>query len=164
MSKACENRYKLCRENAGFTQEHAAELLHISVRTLSDYENGHAKVPDDVVDAMAGHYHSPLLAWWHLKNHSVLGKYLPEVSMPETIGDMAFQAILAQDDLAPTIEAVKNLAKQILVDGEWCADKMQDLSNTVEIWRQVKSKLLSAIIFAGQIIGEREERTGLNGN
>ncbi|MCL2223618.1 MAG: helix-turn-helix transcriptional regulator [Defluviitaleaceae bacterium] len=152
MSKACENRYKLCRENAGFTQEHAAGLLHISARTLSDYENGHSKVPDDVVDAMAEHYKCTALPFWHLKHHSILGKYLPEVFMPSTVGDMAFQAILAQDDLAPTVEVVKQLAKQLMVTGEWCEQKKHDLRNTVETWTQVKSKLLSAIVYAKRII------------
>lgn len=61
-SSECENLYKLCRTSAGFTQEAAAELLAISPRTLSDYENDRAKVPDDIVDAMSNHYKSPLLA------------------------------------------------------------------------------------------------------
>lgn len=37
MSEVCKNYYKLCRENAGMTQDYAAGALAISVRTLSDY-------------------------------------------------------------------------------------------------------------------------------
>lgn len=48
----CENRYKLCRENAGFTQSQAAELLHVSERSLSDYENGKTRVPEDLVASL----------------------------------------------------------------------------------------------------------------
>jgi DNA-binding XRE family transcriptional regulator len=154
MSGNCINRYKLCRETAHFTQEHAAELLHISPRTLSDYENGHTKVPDDIVDAMATHYKCPLLAWWHLKTHSILGKYLPDVVMPSTVGDMALQVVFAQDDLASTVEISKQFAKQIMLTGKWCEKSKKDLRNTMEVWRQVKTNLMSAIVYAKQVIDE----------
>ncbi|WP_204791675.1 helix-turn-helix transcriptional regulator [Oscillibacter sp. CU971] len=36
------NIYKTCRELAGYTQEHAAELLGCSVRALARYEGGEA--------------------------------------------------------------------------------------------------------------------------
>ena len=52
MSNECENLYKICRISAGLTQEQAAELLAVSQRTLSEYENGRARVPDDIVAAM----------------------------------------------------------------------------------------------------------------
>ena len=152
MRKTCENRYKLCRENADFTQEHAAGLLHISIRTLSDYENGHAKVPDDIVDAMAEHYKSPVLAWWHLKHYSVLGKYLPDVTMTSSVGDMALQVDFARDDLVSTMESVKCLARQIINGADWCEEKKGELSHTVTAWDQVRAQLLSATIFAKRII------------
>ena len=44
--------YKICREQAGYTQEQAAELLHISVRMLCRYESGEAVVPNDLVAGM----------------------------------------------------------------------------------------------------------------
>jgi hypothetical protein len=114
-------------------------------------------VPDDIVAAMADHYKSPLLAWWHLKNTSVLGKYLPELSMPQTKGDMAFQLILAQDDLAPSVTAIKQIVanKKICDDtGEMCDDTKRDFNQAVDGLRQVKGKLLSAIIYAGTIQNE----------
>ena len=149
MSGNCTNRYKLCRETAKYTQEHAAELLHISPRTLSDYENGHTKVPDDIVSAMADHYNSPLLAWWHLKNHSVLGKYLPEIQMPQTNGDMAFQLWMAQNDLVPTVKEVMEI-----LSGEICSEKSKDLAVAMGKIKQAKSMLLSAIIYSERIIEE----------
>ena len=88
MTNECENLYKLCRTSAGFTQEQAAELLNIAPRTLSDYENGRTRVPDDIVDAMSSNYKAPFLAWYHLKITSVLGKYLPEVVMAQINGDL----------------------------------------------------------------------------
>lgn len=46
------NIYKTCRELAGYTQEHAAELLGCSVRALARYESGEALVPDPVAYSM----------------------------------------------------------------------------------------------------------------
>ena len=40
--------YKICREQAGYTQERAAELLSCSVRQLARYEAGASPVPDDL--------------------------------------------------------------------------------------------------------------------
>ena len=148
MSKNHENRYKTSRTTAGMTQEAAAELLNVAPRTLSDYENGRVKVPDDVVAAMADIYKSPLLAWWHLKNYSVLGKYLPDVSMPQTTGDMAFQLILAQDDLAPNVTAIKH----IVAGGEICEIKKQEFDKAVQGLREVQAKLISSIIYAGKFL------------
>ena len=102
MNNNCVNGYKTSRQNAGFTQEQAVELISqitggdLAVRTLSDYENGHVKkVPDEIVAAMADAYNCPILAWWHMKRNSPLGKFLPDIIMPQTNGDMAFQLVLA---------------------------------------------------------------------
>ncbi|WP_199873097.1 helix-turn-helix domain-containing protein [Inediibacterium massiliense] len=37
-----------CRKNAGFTQEHAAELINVSIRSVDDYEAGKTIPKDDV--------------------------------------------------------------------------------------------------------------------
>ena len=146
-SKQCGNRYKVCRSTAGLTQEQAAGLLGIAPRTISDYENGRAKVPDDIVAAMTEAYDSPLLAWWHLKQTSVLGKYLPDIVMPQTNGDMAFQLIIAEDELALTVRTVK----KILSNGKVDEDEKEDFDQSIEMIRQVNAKLLSAIIYAVKI-------------
>ena len=40
MTEADKTIYKICREQAGYTQERAAELLNCSVRQLARYEAG----------------------------------------------------------------------------------------------------------------------------
>lgn len=149
MSNECENLYKICRTSAGFTQEQAAEILGIAPRTLSDYENGHTRVPDDIVDSMSSKYNAPLLAWWHLKNTSILGKYLPEVVMPQTNGDMVAQLSLAEWRLCKVVDDIK----RIMEDGRVDETEKPDFTTAVEFVRQVNSKLLSVIIYAE---GEKE--------
>lgn len=143
MNKDCIIYYKTCRESAGIRQEESAELLNVSIRSLSDYENGKSRVPDDIVDRMAEIYKSPLLAWWHLKENSVLGKYLPDVAIPKTEVDMVFQSILAKDKLSPIIDGLK----EIMSDG--VIDEMEegDLNEHIEDMRDVNNKLTSIIIW-----------------
>ncbi len=146
MNKTNDNHYKTCRTATTLTQEQAAELLHISPRTLSDYENGHSRVPDDVVDKMASIYNSPLLAWWHLKHSSILGKYLPDMVSPKSNTDLAFQLILAQDDLNPTVELVKNIMR----DGMVSQEEQQDFDQAMHCLKTIVGKMLSVVVYAEQ--------------
>ena len=80
MTSNCRNVYKSCRIAAGLTQEQAAECLYISVRKLSDYENGHDTPPDDLVERMSVLYDAPKLAWFHVITKNPLGsKILPKL-------------------------------------------------------------------------------------
>lgn len=72
--------YKTCREAAGYTQERAAELLNVGVRSLARWETGETLPPDDIVYAMVMLYNSQYLAVEHLRKASQLGAYvLPPV-------------------------------------------------------------------------------------
>lgn len=154
MSKDCMLYYKTCRESAGIKQEAAAEFLNVSCRTLSDYENGKARVPDDIVDSMAELYRSPLLAWWHLKSNSVLGKYLPDVVVPKTEVDMVFQGILAKDKLSPIVEGIKEIMSDGTID-----DLEEDaLNDHIDDMRIVNNKLTSIILWHDARI-KKESRT-----
>lgn len=64
--------YKICREQAGYTQERAAELLPCSVRMLARYESGECGVPGDLAYRMVRLYNSQFLAVEHLRNESRL--------------------------------------------------------------------------------------------
>ena len=72
--------YRICREQAGYTQESAAERLPCSVRQLARYESGEAPVPDDIAYQMVVLYDSQLLAVQHLRLVShVAADVLPPV-------------------------------------------------------------------------------------
>lgn len=74
--------YRICREQAGLTQEQAAEGLNCSVRQLARYESGETPVPDDLAYAMVRRYDSQYLAVEHLRLVShVAAEVLPPVTM-----------------------------------------------------------------------------------
>lgn len=74
------NIYKICREQAGYTQERAADLLDCSVRALSRYESGETLVPDPVAYRMIQLYNSHYLGMEHLRLVSqVAAALLPPV-------------------------------------------------------------------------------------
>jgi len=143
-SNICENLYKICRNNRRLTQEDAAERLNISPRTLSDYENGHAKVPDDIVDAMCDLYDAPMLAWWHLRHTSKLGRRLPEVIMPTTNGDVTAQLCLSERRLSQVVAEIQ----EILWDGKIDESEKTSYDKAIEVIKQINAKLLSVIIYA----------------
>lgn len=72
MAEKGRNIYKICREQAGYTQERAAELLPCSVRMLARYESGEYGVPGDLAYRMVRLYNSQFLAVEHLRNESRL--------------------------------------------------------------------------------------------
>lgn len=72
MTESDKTIYKICREQAGYTQERAAELLPCSVRQLARYEAGEVPVPDDMAYRMVRLYNSQYLAVEHLRMVSQL--------------------------------------------------------------------------------------------
>jgi len=146
-SKVIENRYKTGRLNSGFTQEQAAELLHINVRTLYDYENDVKHVPDEIVDAMVEVYQVPYLAYWHLRNKNILGKRLPDIVEPKTLGDMAMLAVMADDDLGAAVKDMKDAIPNLSLDDS----KRPQLNKALKTFGAVSGKLLSVKMYGEQI-------------
>ncbi len=74
------NIYKIRREQAGLTQEHAAELLGCSVRALARYESGEVLPSDYIARRMDDLYNNHFLSYEHLRQSSqVAAELLPEV-------------------------------------------------------------------------------------
>lgn len=89
MQSNYKNIYQSARKIAGLTQERAAELLGLSVRSLADYETGVRIPPDYTVDLMVTVYNSQILAVQHLRNSSQFCRdLLPDVqpmALPESV-------------------------------------------------------------------------------
>lgn len=139
MSNKQESYYKRCRKMAGLTQEQASEPIGVEVRRLSDYENG-AKVPDDVVGMMADTYDAPLLAIWHMKENSPLGRFLPNVIETQTNNDLGFQTVLAKKDT----DKAEGYIVAILEDGQLTIEDMPNVEAYIISIDAAIGKLLSA--------------------
>lgn len=100
MQDPCTNIYQATRKAAGLTQERAAELLGLSVRSLADYESGLRLPPDHVADRMVMVYNSQVLAVQHLRNTTQFAReLLPEV-MPMALPEAVLTLIDAVYDFA----------------------------------------------------------------
>lgn len=139
MSKYDGSVYRIGRISANLTQEQAENLLHISRRVISDWECGNVLPDDDKVDLMAQKYKVDNLPFYHLKRNSPLGKYLPDYIEPKTNGDMAFQGILAKDEI---IEASDDL-KNIMADGKVTEEEKQLFDKCMAQFKAAGSKALS---------------------
>lgn len=89
MQRDCRNIYQTARKIAGVTQERAAEMLGLSVRSLADYECGVRVPPNEVVDQMVMCYGFQQLAVWHIRATVESARsILPEVAqlrLPEAV-------------------------------------------------------------------------------
>ena len=144
MTSECDTQYKISRNNAGLTQADAAERLAegtgrpLAIRTLSDYENGHSKVPDDVAAAMARVYECPILIYLHVANNPHFAGHFVEIQKPQTYGDMALLIWNATDILHkinPDIMRTQTIDK-----------------TTLDPMEQARAMLVSAILYAKGLI------------
>ena len=72
--------YQAARKAPGYTQEHAAELLSVSVRSLAEYEAGGRIPPNDVVERMVEIYNAQYLAYQHLKaTNALAARIIPAI-------------------------------------------------------------------------------------
>lgn len=77
---------------------------------------------------------------------------MPHVAMPQTNGDMAFQLILAGDQLTPAVDAIKKIVSDgIINENEW-----DTFHQCIEIIQGVNSKLFSAIVYAKEKYKEKK--------
>lgn len=114
MKQDRRNIYQIARKNAGLTQEQAAELLHISVRSLAEYESGRVTPPDDIVCEMIELYKAYWLGYQHLKQASEVGRrFLPDVQ----ISDLAMAVLRLQKETAD-VGALQTAMVEIVCDGK----------------------------------------------
>ena len=89
MTESSRNIYMIARKAAGYTREHAAELLGVSCRCLADYEMGVRVPPNDIAESMVDTYQTPQLALQHLRSINVTAhRILPDVEnrrLPEAV-------------------------------------------------------------------------------
>lgn len=130
MNESCRSIYQIARNNAGFTQLQASELLHISVRALGNYESGDVVPHGDIVADMIKIYKANWLGYEHLRLSSKLGK---EVLPPINVNDIAKSVLVLQKE-SSDVEEVKNCMVKIACDGK--IDKHEEIR-----WEEVTKEV-----------------------
>ena len=111
-----ESLYARYRKAAGMTQERAAELLGVAVRTLAAWERGESTPPNARVLGMVDVYAAPTLAIEHLRYSNIIAyDVLPPVrAVPVS---QAVCALISQIRRLEAIHAGDQLL-QIAADGK----------------------------------------------
>jgi len=123
--------FQTCRQAAGITQERAAELLGISVRTLAAYESGERPVPPLRAADMVDLYGTQYLAMQYLRLYAPFAsEILPSVERVPLA-----QAVC---QLMITIEKIQqarvgNRLMQIAADGKVDELEEQDFEEVMAI-------------------------------
>jgi len=113
MRTDCINIYKIARQSAGMTQEQAAEMLHVSVRSLADYEGNRTIPGDDIVCGMIETYETEWLGYEHLKCNTKVGQmYLPDIDFT----DLAKSVLRLQKEVAD-VDEINPRMVEVACDG-----------------------------------------------
>ncbi len=143
----CNNIYKIGRENAEFTQEVAASRLHVSKRSLSDYESGRTLPGDDVVCGMIETYQAPELAYLHLQQNTEVGRrYLPHLCLDELP-----RAVLRLQKESRDMQVIEPELIAIACDG--IVDKVE-----LPIWEKAKLEMFDLASAALAVLFTRKEK------
>lgn len=150
-TKAVDNRFCQARLAAAqynerlFSKEGAAELLGVSVSTLSDYELGITKsVPPDMVLKMADLYNAPELRNYYCREMCPLGGDMPVLELE----DLDRITVKAMAGLRKAVEAKESLldiaADGIITDDEKPAlkkilatlDEISAVAQSLKVWTE----------------------------
>ena len=125
----CKARLAAARGNERLlSKEGAAELLGISVSTLSDYELGLTKIiPPDMVVKMSNLYNAPELENYYCTEMCPLGSDMPKVDI-EDLDRISIRAL----STFRKIEKTKELLLDITEDGIISEDEKADLNQILE--------------------------------
>lgn len=153
--KGNENAYFRARKNAAlsnpalFSRRGAAELLGVSVSTLSDYELGITKyIPVDKVVLMADLYNCPEFKNDYCKNVCPIGKSMPiATEVKSTEG--ATLRLIKEFDFDKLNSIIKKLV-EITADGKITDDEKPRLKETLE-----KIDELAVAISEMKLVGEK---------
>lgn len=138
-TKAADNIYCKCRKEAARyneklnSREGAAELLGLSVSSLSDYELGNTKVvPVDKVVLMADLYNAPELKTYYCRDCCPLGASNPKVVLQD-LDRIVVRAVSRLRKLPGARDTLLNIVEDGVVSDEEQPDLNEVLGALEEI-------------------------------
>lgn len=146
-TKAADNPFCKARIEAAkyndrlLSKEGAAELLGVSVSTLSDYELGVTKtIPPDMVVKMADLYNAPELENYYCTNMCPLGGDIPKAEIAD-LDRITVRTLSAFRKLKSTKELLLDITEDGVVDESEKADMekvLEDLEELEQITQSMK--------------------------
>ena len=130
--KLDENPYRDCRKQAAIyndainSMERAAELLRVSVSTLSNYELGVTVPPVDIIIVMADLYRAPQLKTMYCKNECLIGRCMPIAVDAGSIENIVIRIIKRFKE--SRIEGLKDKLIGIAEDGKVSEEETKKLN------------------------------------
>lgn len=154
-SKSADNIYCQCRKQAAKknpklnSREGAAELLGLSVSSLSDYELNVTKVvPVDKVALMADLYDAPELCNYYCKNVCPLGDAVPKAEV-NGLERITLKALVALNKMEGIQEELLSISEDGVVDENEREDMLRiidrlneiaSVSQSLKIWAEKNLK------------------------
>ena len=157
--KPGENPYRDCRKKAAIyndalsSMERAAEMLGVSVSTLSNYELGVTVPPVDIIIVMADLYHSPQLKTQYCKNECLIGGCMPVAVEAGNIDNVTIRIIKQFQE--KRIEDFKERLIRIAEDGHVSKEETKELNELCEELDEMLKTMWEL-----KLVQERECRCG----
>lgn len=145
-SRFCQARLAAAQYNERlYSKEGAAELLGVSLSTLSDYELGLTKiVPPDMVMKMADLYNAPELRNYYCREMCPLGNDVPVLEL-EDLDRITVRAMASLRKVAETKESLLDItADGIITEEEKPAlrkilatlDEISAIAQSLKVWTE----------------------------
>ncbi|MGN0400010.1 MAG: helix-turn-helix domain-containing protein [Blautia sp.] len=131
--KLDENPYRECRKKAAIyndalsSMERAAEMLGVSVSTLSNYELGVTVPPVDIIIVMADLYRAPQLKTMYCKNECLIGRCMPIAVDAGRIDNIVLRIVKQFGE--SRIEDLKDKLIEIAEDGKVSKEEAKELND-----------------------------------
>lgn len=140
----CKARLEAARYNDRlFSKDGAAELLGISVSTLSDYELGITKVvPPDMVLKMADLYNAPELRNYYCRELCPLGGDMPVLEL-EDLDRISIKALATFRKLGETKDLLLDITEDGMIDESerpqldkilGTLDELEQVAQSLKVW------------------------------
>lgn len=148
-TKAADNPFCIARLEAAkyngklFSKEGAAELLGVSVSTLSDYELGITKVvPPDMVLKMSDLYNAPELENYYCTSVCPLGRDIPKADLAD-LDRISVKALSTFRKLTETKELLLDITEDGVIDESEkpaldkileTLDELEQVAQSLKLW------------------------------
>ena len=158
--KLGETPYRECRKQAAIyndalgSMERAAEMLGVSVNTLSNYELGVTVPPVNIIIVMADLYRAPQLKTMYCKNECLIGRCMPVAVKAGNIDNIVIRIIKQFKE--SRIEGLKDKLIGIAEDGKVSEEEEKELN---EICQELDEMVKT--VWELKLVQERECSCGI---